>query len=165
MKNYLIISLLSLSIISCTKEDANTETELHAIEYNESKTIVGDYNGAFSWSKNNSETVKEQTSDNQQGSFAIKYISKNSLEITSNITADLKYKVYEMKLAKVELVDGHLEYYFTGKAKGYAENVNSFAEMSLKTFKEKNTLSFYGCNSFDGVSGEKLHVFDAIAGK
>lgn len=165
MKYYFLIAVLSVAFFSCKKEGETSDTQLHAIEYNESKNIVGEYRGLFSWSANDKESIRQQADQNLQGTFTIKYTGKNSLEITSDISTDLRYTIYEMKMAKIALVDDHLEYYFTGKAKDCAENTNSFAEMSLKTYKKKNVFSLYSCNTFDGMNGEILHVFDATLDK
>ncbi|PVD50844.1 hypothetical protein DC498_17920 [Terrimonas sp.] len=161
MKTFLFITLFSFTFFSCKKENSATDTALHPIEYNESRNIIGEYRGAFSWSKTNSETIQQKAIENQEGTFSIKYIEKNQLEIISNISSDLKYKTYEMRLFKVSQANDHIEYYFTGKAKDYSENINSYAEMSLQTYEGKNIFSFYGCNSFDGISNEALHIFDA----
>ncbi|MFT3946064.1 MAG: hypothetical protein QM763_03740 [Agriterribacter sp.] len=165
MKPFLFITLLSLTLFSCKKENSASGTAFNPIEYNESKDITGEYKGAFSWSKTNSETIQQKAEKSQEGTFSIKYTGKNQLEIISSISSDLKYKVYEMRLFKVSKANDHIEYFFTGSAKDYTENINSYAEMSLQSYREKNVFSFYGCNSFDGIQNEALHIFDATSGK
>ncbi|MCC6289416.1 MAG: hypothetical protein IT249_16170 [Chitinophagaceae bacterium] len=165
MKPFLFILLLSITLFSCKKENSTTGTALNPIDHNESKNIIGEYKGAFSWSKTNTETIQQKAEGSQEGTFTVKYISKNQLEIVSDISSDLKYKVYEMRLFKVSKANDHIEYFFTGSAKDYTENINSYAEMSLQSYKEKNVLSFYGCNSFDGIQNEALHIFDATLEK
>lgn len=161
MKQYLLVmALLSIIFFSCKKVDVTFNNEFSSDKY-----ITGEYKGVFSWSKSNSELLRIAEEENHQGLFSIKYIDERRIEITSDISCDIKYKVYEMTLSKMKHTDDNTEYYFTGRAKGYAEKINSFAEMSLITSKEKSEFSFYGCNSFDGVTGESLRVTEATLKK
>lgn len=157
MKQYLLLMpLLSFLFFSCQKTDIISDAE-----YTADKNIAGEYEGIFSWSKNNSARSFQTGEENLHGTFSITYTGNRNLQVRSNISSGLKYKVYEMTLSKVKQADNHIEYYFTGMAKDYTEKVSSFAEMSLITSAGKYEFSFYGCNSFDGVSGESLRITDA----